>query len=92
MNMTEYIYPELLFLIPFLNFFGWWMKHKTELPNKYIPLILGITSIVLCICYIASAFDMELQKTLCSGVVQGIFMASTAVYANQITKTTKGDE
>ena len=39
MDMTEYIYPQLLFIIPFLNLTGWWLKHKTNVANKLIPLI-----------------------------------------------------
>ena len=91
MDMTEYIYPELLFIIPFLNVLGWWIKHKTVVANKFIPLILGGVSIALSVTYIRFSMGTELFESIGSGVVQGIFIASTAVYANQLTKTVKED-
>ena len=87
MDMTEYINAELLFLIPFLNIFGWWIKNKTVLPNKYIPLILGAVSIMLCICYLRASMEKSIEDSILGGMIQGIFIAATAVYANQLTKT-----
>jgi hypothetical protein len=87
MDMTEYINAELLFLIPFLNILGWWMKNKTVLPNKYIPLVLGGVSIILCICFLRTAMGKCIEDSILGGVIQGIFIAATAVYANQLTKT-----
>lgn len=92
MDMTEYIYPELLFIIPFLNVLGWWIKHKTVVENKFIPLILGGFAIALSVAYIHFSMGTELFESVGAGVVQGVFIASTAVYANQLTKTVKEDE
>ena len=92
MDLTQYIYPELLFIIPFLNITGWWIKHKSNMPNKLIPLILGLLSIVLSVAYIYSSMNVSLGESLAGGIVQGILLAAAAVYANQLTKVGKDDE
>ena len=92
MNVMEYIYPELLFIVPFLNIIGWWIKHETVIANNLIPLILGVVSIILSVVYIYSSMGMSFLKSVGAGVVQGIFLAASAVYANQLTKTGKEEE
>ncbi|MBE6649390.1 MAG: hypothetical protein E7614_07735 [Ruminococcaceae bacterium] len=92
MDMTEYIYPELIFIVPFLNVTGWWIKHKTSVENKYIPLILGIFATALSSFYIYSSMNKGIWESLWGGTVQGIFMAATAVYANQLAKTSKEED
>lgn len=87
MDFTNYIYPELLFIIPFLNVMGWWIKHKTALENKFIPLILGALSVVLSTLYIHTTMGTDIVESICSGVIQGFLLAASAVYANQLTKT-----
>ena len=89
MDMTEYIYPELIFIVPFLNVTGWWIKHKTSVKNKYIPLILGVLATGLSTFYICSSMNKSIWESLCGGTVQGMFMAATAVYANQLAKTSE---
>ena len=92
MDMTEHIYPELLFIMPFLNVLGWWIKHKTKIKNNNIPAILSVVSFVLCFMYIYSTSAKSIGICLCESVVQGVFLAATAVYANQLLKTNKSDE
>ena len=87
MNFQEYIYPELVFLIPFLNLVGWWMKHKTVVQNRYIPITLGALSVVLSTLYIYTTMGIGICDSIAQGILQGVFIASTAVYANQLTKT-----
>ena len=38
--VMQYVKPELLILIPVLYFVGTGLK-KVELPNKFIPMLLG---------------------------------------------------
>ncbi len=92
MDITEYIYPELLFIVPFLNITGWWVKHKTMVENKYIPLILGVISIILSVLYIHTSMGTNIFESISSGIIQGLLLAATAVYANQLTKTGKKEE
>ena len=92
MEITEYIYPELLFIVPFLNVTGWWLKHKTEVSNRFIPPLLGLFAVVLSVAYIYSSMEMSFLESLAGGLVQGLLLASAAVYANQLTKAGKGDE
>ena len=87
MDMREYVHPELIFLIPFLNLTGWWIKHKTYIPNRFIPIILGVLSTVLSTFYIYTSMGNDFLESLAKGTLQGVFLASTAVYANQLTKT-----
>jgi uncharacterized membrane protein len=89
MDMTEYIYPQLLFIIPFLNLTGWWIKHKTNVANKLIPLILGAVAVLLSTLYIHASMQTSVVESVGAGIIQGVFLAATAVYANQITKTGK---
>ncbi len=91
MDMKEYVYPELVFLIPFLNLTGWWIKHKSKIPNRLIPIILGVVSTVLSTFYIYTSMGEAFLDSVARGILQGVFLASTAVYANQLTKTIDTD-
>ena len=53
MNYQDYIKPELLALVPVLYLLGTGLK-KSQLPNKYIPLLLGGVSILLCALWVAA--------------------------------------
>ncbi len=92
MDMREYVYPELLFLVPFLNLTGWWIKHKTRLSNRFIPIVLGIVAMVLSSFYIYATMGETFSDSVLKGILQGVFLASTAVYANQLTKTVENDK
>jgi Kef-type K+ transport system membrane component KefB len=91
MDFTQYISPELLAMIPFLNLLGWFVKEKTKLNNKYIPLVLGIVSIVLSFAYTLSSQTISIAM-VCTAIVQGVMLSATAVYANQMTKQMKKEE
>ena len=50
-QITNYIQPELLVLIPALYFIGVGLK-KTAMPDRFIPLVLGAAGIGLSIAYV----------------------------------------
>lgn len=49
-QITNYIQPELLVLIPALYFIGVGLK-KTAMPDRFIPLVLGAAGVGLSIAY-----------------------------------------
>lgn len=87
MNYNEYIKSELLILIPVLYFIGIRLK-KSKLPDKWIPLTLGLTAIILSAVWVISSCEIgtyqELASAIFTAVTQGILAAGTSVYANQL--------
>ena len=96
MNFEDYIKPELLVLIPVLYLVGVAIK-KSNLNDRWIPIVLGAASVVLAGLYIFATTDMSGGKDAVMAVfvalTQGILTAGASVYANQIYKQiTKGGE
>lgn len=83
--MTDYVRPEMLILIPALVVIGKIFSDTDMVKNKYIPMLLGISGIVLSALYAISLYGLSLDGIF-SGIVQGILCAGTAVYGNQIYK------
>ena len=46
LDITDFIKPELLILVPVLYIVGLGLK-KTSLSDKFIPLILGASGVIL---------------------------------------------
>ena len=96
MNFEDYIKPELLVLIPVLYLVGVAIK-KSNLNDRWIPIVLGAAGVVLAGLYIFATTDMSGVKDAVMAVfvalTQGILTAGASVYANQIYKQiTKGGE
>ena len=96
MNFEDYIKPELLVLIPVLYLVGVAIK-KSNLNDRWIPIVLGAAGVVLAGLYIFATTDMSGGKDAVMAVLvaltQGILTAGASVYANQIYKQiTKGGE
>lgn len=83
--MTDYVRPEMLIVIPALVVIGKIFSDADMVKNKYIPMLLGISGIVLSALYTISIYGLSLDGIF-SGIVQGILCAGTAVYGNQIYK------
>ena len=87
MNYQDYIKTELLILIPVLYFIGIGLK-KSKLPDKRIPLFIGIASIILCAVWVFTTSDIscikEIFSAISTSITQGILVAGASVYANQI--------
>ena len=83
--MADYVRPEMLILIPALVVIGKIFSDADMVKNKYIPMLLGISGIVLSALYTIGIYGLSLDGIL-SGIVQGILCAGTAVYGNQIYK------
>lgn len=88
LDFEKHIKNELFILIPVMYFIGIWIK-KSQVPNKYIPLILGCIAIVL------SFFWILYSSTICgvydfifavfTAITQGVLIAGSSVYINQLS-------
>ena len=87
MEYQEYIKTELLVLIPVLYFIGMVLK-KSNLPDRWIPIILGIVSIILSLVWVFASSEYytlgAVAGALFTAVTQGVLVAGASVYANQI--------
>lgn len=94
--VNQYINPNLLILVPVLYIIGMAIRSSLNIDNKHIPLILGIISVVLCLFSLFATTEVagvtDVFNLIFAGVTQGILVAGTSVYANQLYKqnTTKG--
>ena len=88
MDITNYIQPELLILVPVLYLIGTGLK-KSELKDKWIPLVLGGIAVVLATLYTLClspviAVWTDILSVVITGIIQGILCAGASVYVNQI--------
>lgn len=95
MDLTEYIKPELLVLIPVMYLVGVAIK-KSEVKDKFIPWILGAVSIVLSAIYTLATSDLSTAANILmavfTAITQGVLVAGASVYINQLVVQTKKDE
>ena len=95
MNYQDYIKTELLILIPVLYFLGIGLK-KSKLPDKWIPLILGITAILLSAVWVIATTDIvglkEIAAAIFTAITQGVLLAGSSVYANQLYLQSKKEK
>lgn len=93
MDLTEYVDSELFIIIPVLYVIGIAIK-KSEVNDKWIPLILGGMGIALATVYKIAIYTPdsigEALKVVYVGITQGILCAASSVYANNIIKQMKG--
>ena len=71
-------------------FFGVALRQAQAVKNKYIPLILGGISMVLCAVWVMATSEIETAKegamAVFTAVTQGILVAGLSNYVNQIIK------
>lgn len=95
MNYQNYIKTELLILIPVLYFIGIGLK-KSKLPDKWIPITLGTSSIILSAIWVVATVEItclqEIASAIFMAVTQGILAAGASVYANQLYIQVKKEE
>ena len=95
MNYQDYIKTELLILVPVLYFLGIGLK-KSKLPDKWIPIVLGVSAVVLSAIWVVATADIsgvqEVASAIFTAVTQGILVAGASVYANQLYIRAKKEE
>lgn len=83
MDFQNYILDQALILIPVVYILGLFLKKSTVVKDKYIPLILLFFGIALSLLLVG----LNVQ-----GIIQGILVSGTAVFANQIIKQSLKEE
>ena len=95
MNYQDYIKTELLILIPVLYFIGTGLK-KINLPDKWIPALLGSASVFLSTVWVLSTCNIsgvsEVACAIFTAITQGVLLAGASVYANQLYLQLKKEE
>ncbi len=95
MNYEEYLKSELMVLIPVLYVMGIGLK-KSKLADKWIPLVLGGTAIVLSATWVLATSDIaslhEAANAVFTAVTQGILAAGASVYVNQLIVQSRKEE
>lgn len=95
MNYKDYIKTELLILIPVFYIIGIGLK-KSKVPDKRIPVIIGIIGILLSAVWVTATSDIfgikDAAYAVFTSVTQGILAAGASVYANQLIVQTKKEE
>ena len=85
----EFIKPELLILIPVLYLIGVCIK-KSEVKDKFIPLLLGTVAVILSGLYVFATSEItgakEIAMAIFVALTQGILTAGASVYFNQLYK------
>lgn len=84
-EIKQFICPELLVLVPVLYFIGIGAKKTTLIPDKFIPIILGICGITLSCVYVLGTVGFS-AISIFTAITQGILVAGASVYVNQIIK------
>lgn len=93
MNMEQiinYIKPELIVVTIVLYFVGMGLKQTQAVKDKYIPVILGATGILLATIYVIATCPIgtmqEIAMAVFTAIVQGVLVAGSSTYVNQIIK------
>lgn len=92
MDITNYIMPELLLIVPVLWVIGKLLKEADFIRDKLIPLILGGVGILLAVCWVVGVTNHFSVTVVFTAVTQGILCAGASVYGNQIFKQLRKKE
>lgn len=89
-QIINYIKPELIILAFVIYFIGMGLKHAQAVPDKYIPVILGVIGVILSAIWVIATSPIgtgqEIAMAIFTAIVQGILVAGVSTYINQIIK------
>lgn len=95
-QIVNYVKPELIVVAIALYFVGMALKQAQAVKDKYIPLILGGISTVICAMYVfattALGTPQDIVMAIFTAIVQGILVAGLSTYVNQLIKQTNKEE
>ena len=95
-QIMNYVKPELVVVAVVLYFVGMWLKKAETVPDKYIPLLLGVIGIMICGIYVIATCNLSgvqnIAMAVFTTVVQGILVAGLSTYVNQIIKQFNKEE
>ena len=96
MDIMNYIRPELFVVAIACYFIGTALKSTTLVKDKYIPLVLGGVSVLLCCIYVAATATLATSSdwllALFTGLTQGVLMAGLSTYVHQLVKQLSKEE
>lgn len=90
-EITNMIQPELLVIIPILYAIGCFLKNRTKVSNRLIPLLVTAVAILMAIIFTTAKEGIS-QRTILNGIWQGILCAAAAVYTHQMYKQAKEEK
>ena len=82
-DLLSYVNEYALIVIPVLYVIGMMLKGLELIPDKYIPIILLVIGIAVCV---------GLNGFNANSVIQGILVTGVTVYVNQLLVQSKKDE
>ena len=86
--IMNYIKPELLVVAFALYILGNVLKDSKHVKDEAIPVILGITGIILSILYLFATVSISTYKSVLmiifTGITEGVLVAGLAVYFKQL--------
>ena len=95
-QIMNYVKPELLVVAIVLYFIGVGLKKAQTVPDKNIPLILGVCGMGLCAIWVLATCQIktgqEIAMALFTAIVQGILTAGLSTYVNQVIKQAGKEE
>lgn len=95
-QIMNYVKPELIVVAVALYFLGMALKQAKSVKDKYIPLILGGVSIVLCAIWVLATSEIgngqQVAMAVFTAITQGILVAGLSTYVDQIKKQVHKDE
>nr|DAO44818.1 MAG TPA: holin [Caudoviricetes sp.] len=95
-QIMNYVKPELIVVAIVLYFLGMALKQAQSVKDKYIPLLLGGVSIVLCAIWVLATSEIgngqQVAMAVFTAITQGILVAGLSTYVDQIKKQVHKDE
>ena len=95
-QIMNYVKPGLIVVAVVLYFVGMGLKQAQAVKDKYIPIILGGTGIVLCAIWVLATSPLgtgqDIAMAVFTAIVQGILVAGLSTYINQIVKQANKSE
>lgn len=95
-DVMNYVKPELLVVAVVLYFIGMALKSSEVFVDKYIPLVLGVTGIVICAIYVYGTGEFKAGADIAiatfTAITQGVLVAGLSTYVNQIIKQSRKEE
>lgn len=90
------IRPELLVLAPVLYFLGAGLRRAAVLPERFVPLALGVAGVALALLYLAAtlpaATGREFALVVFAAVTQGVLCAGCSILAGRLFRRSGKNE
>ncbi|HBJ1648925.1 hypothetical protein FDA09_14530 [Clostridium botulinum] len=89
-SILNYVKPELVIVAIALYFLGLGLKNSNTVKDNYIPIILGITGVILSVMWVLATSTInnyqDILMAIFIGITQGFTVAGLSVYVDQLAK------